>query len=95
MNFGKALTALQEGQKVRRMDWDRVKFVALMPGLILPPYNSQDSVAKVNDRTAKYIGKDKPLDSRPYFSSYNNRQQWQPGWLPSVEDILAEDWEVV
>ena len=66
-----------------------------MPGLQLPPFNSQAPGAKVNDRTAKHIGVDTPLDSQPYIAMWTASQQWQPGWLCSQADMLAEDWEIV
>jgi len=96
MNFGQAIEALKEGQKVAREGWNgKGMWIVLMPELQLPPHSSQNAGAKVNDRTAKHIGKDTPLNSRPYIAMWNAKQQWQPGWLASQEDILAEDWVTV
>lgn len=96
MDFGRALNALRSGEKLRRAGWNgKGQFVVMMPGLYLPPYNTQEPGAKVNDRTAKHIGKDVPLDSQPYFALFNAQGKWQPGWLASQADLLANDWEVV
>ncbi len=91
-DFGEALRCMRAGQRVYRRAWDRIKFVVIMPELYLPPYSSQTMGAKVNDRTAKHIGENTPLQSQPYFASFDKFQHWQPGWCPSVEDILANDW---
>lgn len=96
MDFGKALEALKAGKKVARAGWNgRGQWVVMMPALYLPPYNTQGELRKVNDRTAKYIGEDKPLDSQPYFALWNAQGKWQPGWVPSVSDCIAEDWNVL
>lgn len=96
MNFGQAIEAMKEGKKVAREGWNgKNMFIVLMPGLKLPPYNTQGTERKVNDRTAKWIGEDTPLDSQPYIAMYTAKKQWQPGWLASQPDMLSEDWEIV
>lgn len=96
LDFGEALELLKQGKRVAREGWNgKGMFIVLMPALYLPCYNSQASGAKVNDRTAKHIGKDTPLDSQPYIAMKTATNQWQPGWLASQADILAEDWVVL
>lgn len=96
LSFGLAIEAAKKGEKVSRAGWNgKEMFVVYMPALYLPPFNSQTPGAKVNDRTAKYIGEDVPLDSQPYFAMKTANNKWQPGWLPSQSDILADDWYVV
>ena len=96
MTFGEAIASMKAGLKVAREGWNgKGMFVVLMPELKLPPHSSQDPGAKVNDRTAKHIGVDTPLDSRPYFAIFTAQKQWQPGWHPSTQDCLGEDWMVV
>ena len=96
MNFGEAIKAMKEGQRVSRAGWNgKGMFIVYMPPLYLPPHSSQEPGAKVNDRTAKYIGVDAPLDSQGYFAMFTALKQWQPGWLASQADMLAEDWGVV
>lgn len=95
MTFGLATEAMRKGHKVSRSGWNGPgQFVVLMPALKLPPFSSQDPGAKVNDRTARHIGEDTPLDSQPYFSLFNAQGKWQPGWVPSTSDCLADDWQI-
>lgn len=94
MNFSQALEALKAGKPVRRAVWyHKGGFVVMMTALSLPPFNTQDTDRKVNDRTAKWIGEDKPLNSQPYFAMYTEpKNHWQPGWIPKNEDLFADDW---
>lgn len=96
LSFGLALEALKKGLKVARSGWNgKGQWVVAMPSLYLPPFNSQEPGAKVNDRTSKHIGKDTPLDSQPYFALLNAQGKWQPGWVPSVSDCFSDDWMIV
>ena len=96
MNFGQAIEQLKLGAKVARGGWNgKGMWIVLMPSLSLPCFNSQDPGAKVNDRTAKHIGADTPLESQPYISMWTAQGKWQPGWLASQADMLAEDWVIV
>ncbi len=96
MTFGLAIEAAKKGFKISRRGWNgQGMFIVLMPELKLSPYSSQKPRAKVNDRTAKYIGEDKPLNSQPYFAVWTAQGEWQPGWLASQSDMLAEDWIIL
>lgn len=96
MTFGEAIAALKAGKKVARAGWNgKGMWLVLMPALYLPPFNTQGTDRKVNDRTAKWIGEDKPLDCQPYIAMWTAQQKWQPGWLASQADMLAEDWTVI
>lgn len=96
MSFGHAIEALKNGQRVARAGWNgKGMFIVLMPRLQLPPFNTQGTERKVNDRTAKWIGEDTPLDCQPYFAMWTAAKQWQPGWLASQADMLANDWMIL
>lgn len=96
MDFSQALQALKEEQRLARTGWNgKEQFIVMMPPLYLPPFNTQDTQRKVNDRTAKWIGEDQPLDCQPYIALYNASKQWQPGWVPSQGDLFATDWEIL
>ena len=91
--FGWAIDRAVEGNKVHRHG--KEEFMVYMSPLSLPAYSTQGTDRKVNDRTAKYIGKDTPLESLGYFALVTADKKWQPGWIPSQEDMLATNWEVV
>jgi hypothetical protein len=96
LTFGEAIQALKAGKKVSRHGWNgKNMWLVLMPALYLPPYNTQGTERKVPDRTAKWIGEDMPLDSQPYIVMWTAQEKWQPGWLASQADMLAEDWCVI
>ena len=96
MNFSQALFMLKRGKKIARAGWNgKGMWIVMMPSLQLPPFNSQNPGAKVNDRTAKHIGQDTPLDSLPYIAMWTATKQWLPGWLASQTDLLSDDWAVV
>jgi hypothetical protein len=94
--FGVAIEAMKRGRRVARKGWNgKGMFVVYMSPLYLPPYSTSDTARKVNDRTAKWIGEDTPLDSQGYFAMFTATKQWQPGWLASQADMLADDWVIL
>ena len=96
MKFGDALIAMEKGMKVARSGWNgKGMFIVIMSGLNLPPHNTQGTERKVNDRTAKWIGENTPLESQPYIAMWTAQQKWQPGWLASQADMLAHDWLIL
>ena len=93
--IGWAVAQMDCGNKVRRAGWNgKGIWIVLMPSLRLPPHSSLTQGAKVNDRTAKHIGTDTPLNSQPYIAMWTALGEWQPGWLCSQADLLATDWEI-
>lgn len=96
MPFGYAIEAARMGLKVARAGWNgKGMFVVMQPELKLPPFNTQGTERKVNDRTARFIGEDKPLNCVPYFAMKDADDTWVPGWLASQTDMLADDWTIV
>ena len=96
LTFGLALEAMRKGLHVARAGWNgRGMWICLMPALYLPSYTTLDTARKVNDRTAKHIGANTPLDSQPYIAMWTAEGKWQPGWLASQADILGDDWYVL
>ncbi|MFT9497895.1 DUF2829 domain-containing protein [Anaerosolibacter sp.] len=96
MTFGGAIEALKRGCKVARKGWNgKGMWIVLMPALKLPAHSTKELGPKVNDRTAKHIGVDTPLDSQPYISMWTAEKQWQPGWIASQADMLADDWMIL
>lgn len=100
MTFGLAIEAAKKGHKIARAGWNgKGMWVVLMSGMSLPPFSSQSPGKKVNDRTARLIGEDTPLETLPYFAMWTvnaqGRRAWLPGWLASQTDMLADDWTIV
>lgn len=95
MDFGDAIKSMkEEGQRVTRKGWDEA-FVVYMTPMSLPAYNTQGTERKVNDRTAKWIGENTPLETLGYFAMFTSDKKWMPGWTPNQMDILADDWLII
>lgn len=93
MDFGGALRVLKAGGRVRRSGWNGVgMFVALMGGVDIPH-------GMINGRTKSHVDDvlpgGEPLRSQPYLAMWTAQGTWQPGWLASQADILADDWAQV
>ena len=96
MSFGMAVEALKVGHRVQRSGWNgKDMWLAYMSAMSLPAFNTQDTNRKVNDRTAKWIGEDTPLNPNAYIAMWTADKKWQPGWLASQTDMLADDWMIV
>ena len=93
--IGWAVTQMRLDKKVRRAGWDgKGMYIVLMPSLNLHAFSSPFQDPKVNARTAKHVGDSTSLVVEPYLAMMNAKGQWQPGWVCSQADLLAEDWEV-
>lgn len=96
MTFGHAVEAMKKGYRVARKGWNgKGMWIVYMSGMSLPPRSDQSTERKVNDRTAKWIGEDTPLETLPYIAMWTADKKWLPGWLASQTDMLAEDWMIV
>ena len=86
--FGAALELLRRGKKMARHGWNgKDMFVCHMPPIVIP-------ADMVNARTRKFLP-DGPLHCGGYFVMWTAQKVWQPGWLASQADMLADDWYVV
>lgn len=88
MNFGQAIEHLKGGLRVARSGWNgKGMWLILMPSMVVPS-------DKVNERTRKFAP---PGDLRVggYVVMWTADGTWQPGWLASQADMLAEDWEAL
>lgn len=96
MSFGHAIEAMKAGHKVARAGWNgKGMFIVLDKGGDLAPLHVQVPPRKTKDRTEERIGYNFRLEPQPYFAMYNAAKQWQPGWLASQSDMLADDWGIV
>jgi hypothetical protein len=88
LNFGGAIAALKDGKRVARDGWNgRGMWLVLMPGVTIPS-------GMVNERTRKHV-REGDLHVGAYIVMWTAQGVWQPGWLASQADMLAEDWYVL
>ena len=91
LNFGQALEALKNGQKVAREGWNGSgMFAVLSPGAEQLP--SEKFFNKELAAHAASIGG--YMDVRPAFM-LKTAQNDVAYWAPSGSDCLAEDWLIV
>lgn len=85
MNFGKAIEDLKNGYAVSRHGWNgKGMFVYLVPA---NSYPAQTDVAKAHYGDGALV---------PYnaYLAIKNVDGTVSTWVPSVNDVLAEDWMV-
>ena len=86
MNFGDAIEALKQGKKVARSGWNgKGMFVYLVPANNFP---AQTDAAK------SFFGNDGLVPYNPYMA-IKNVNDTVSTWVPSINDCLAEDWQIV
>lgn len=85
-NFGFALEWLKARQRVRRLGWNgKGTFVYLVPPASYP---AQTGAAK------EHFGERAMVPYNAYMA-IKNADETVSTWVPSVNDCLAEDWEVI
>lgn len=84
MNFGQALELLKEGKKLARAGWNgRGMFVFFVPG----------STFQVNRPPLLGIYPEgTTITYRPHIDIKNVDGSIST-WVPSIDDVMAEDWE--
>ena len=86
MTFGDAVEALKAGQKVARAGWNgKGMFVYYVPAASYPV---QTGAAK------SFFGEGSLVPYNAYMA-IKNVNDTVSTWVPSVNDVLAEDWEIV
>ena len=86
LEFGEAIKLLKQGKKVARSGWNG-KGMWLV---YMPPFH----VDSPNERTQAH-GIHEGFDCGGYIVMWTAQGVWQPGWLASQADMLAEDWCLV
>lgn len=89
MNFSSALHSLKNGQKLARKGWNG-------KGMFVVYQKGYPNGIPCNKQTAKAWGLKKGdlFKCNPYLQ-IKNVDGSHSMWVPSVGDILAEDWEIV
>lgn len=86
MSFGGAIAAINAGLKIARAGWNgRGMFVYLVPSSAYP---AQTGAAKSHFGDGAMV---------PYnaYMAIKNVDETVSTWVPSVNDVLADDWSVV
>jgi hypothetical protein len=85
MTFGLAIEALKRGEIVARAGWNgKGMFVYLVPANTYP---AQTGAAK------SYFGENSNVPYAAYLA-LKNMDNTVYTWVPSISDVLAEDWEI-
>ena len=85
-NFGDALIALKDGKRVSREGWnDKGMFVYHVPAASYP---AQTGAAKA------FFGESAMVPYAAYLA-IKNVNGTVSTWVPSINDVLAEDWSVI
>jgi hypothetical protein len=89
MNFGKALEAVKQGEKIFRHNWNgKGMFVVFQKGY--------PQGIPCNKQTAEAWGlKEGDLFKCEPYLQIRTAQGSHAMWVPSINDCLAEDWEVI
>lgn len=86
LTFGDALQALRAGKRVARAGWNgKGMFVYYVRAAA---YLAQSEAAKT------YFGENAYVPYAPYLALKGVDERVSP-WVPSINDVLAEDWEVL
>lgn len=86
LNFEHALLLLKGGQRIARLGWNgKGMFVYLVPAASYP---AQTGAAKA------FFGDDALVPYNAYFA-IKNVDNTVSTWVPSVNDLLADDWVIV
>lgn len=86
MNFGDALVAVKAGKKICRSGWNgKGMFVYYVPAAAYP---AQTGVAKA------YFGEAALVPYAAYLA-IKNVNDTVSTWVPSINDVLAEDWDAL
>lgn len=84
MNFGLALEAAKCGEKIARKNWNgKGQFVFLASGA---EFRTQADLSAFHD---------KDVEVHDVLVIKTSQDVFQPGWLASQSDMLADDWEIV
>ncbi len=87
MNLGQAIEALKQGKRVQRNDWvGKAKYLILVPGTLN---------ASINPDTAYGVMNLDRINVLPRIDMRTGSVSIQPGWIPTQEDLLADDWVLV
>lgn len=93
MNFGQAIEFLKNGKQVARAGWNgKGMFLVYVPGTDI----TLRAGTPYHEASARRAGLTKATQKiNPHIDMYTATGEFQPGWLASQTDMLAEDWDIV
>lgn len=85
-DFGWALNMMRCGKRVYRSGWNGKKdqWICLVEG--------HTAHGLMGDGWRQEFAE---VESQPYIAMWTAEGKWQPGWLASQADMLAEDWDIL
>ena len=94
-DFSWALKQLKAGRTVRRGQWEPIPCgeslgVCIVDFVALVPREDKAKITKTQRPHFSKMSKDALVETHLVRGTILG--MWIPGWLPSVEDLLAEDW---
>lgn len=94
LTFGLALEALKLGNKVARNGWNGAGMWVTIAGPIAGTTISHDKFWSPNNAQFAYDQPNSEVTVRPYFTIKTVNDEISV-WVPSVGDLLADDWSIV
>lgn len=85
LNFGEALEALKDGKRITRTGWNAA-------GQYVIEIQGEHLAKSAGYGFGEALGEFK---FNPVFALKNAQNTMQCGWIPSMGDLLANDWEIV
>jgi hypothetical protein len=90
MNFGLAIEALKNGHKVARRGWNgKNMFLVYVPSTPNCEFKEGSPYMKALNKASAIA------NINPHIDMYTATGEFQPGWLASQTDMLADDWMIV
>ena len=89
MDYSKALKLMKQGLSTYRKGWNGIEaghemYVYIIDGCTVQPHNKNPVMG------------DRPhFDLDPFFIFYHGTKKTYNMWIPSIWDIMANDWEVL
>ena len=94
MTFGAAIEALKKGLKVARAGWNGKGMWVTIAGPVAGTTVSHDKFWSPNNAQFAYDQPNSEVTVRPYFTIKTVNDEIS-AWVPSIGDLLADDWSIV
>ncbi len=96
LDFGSALAAIKKFHVMRRVGWNGKGLVVFRQ---VPANITSDIIPRMqslpHDAKAVIMATQQKVDYTSQMLIYNTNTGRADSWVPSISDILAEDWEIV